>query len=383
MADSTAEPEALAHMHEKLDEMWAYCRRTACRHHALVDYFGQSLEQESCNACDFCLDHYKPVTDPLIVGQKILSCVLRLKEGFGAAYVADVLCGSQKKDILERGHHDLSTYGLLQHHPTHVVRDWMEQLITQGFMNRDADVSVLRVTPEGRELLRGTRTPHLVESATPSKIVPSRQNAQADTPEDALFQELRRWRRATADEKNVPPFVVFGDATLLHLAAVRPTTKQALLQVQGIGQRKAGEYGKFLLPLIQRYCEQHALSTNVGVRLIPHVERTVSAGSAPRERKRHHAAEAAFVMFRNGDSPESVANTVGRTVDWGYEKLAEYIRAEGVTDPEPWVDQTVFAKVSDLADTIGADRMKPIYEYFDGTINYDTIRVCLAIHRNR
>jgi ATP-dependent DNA helicase RecQ len=88
-------------------------------------------------------------------------------------------------------------------------------------------------------------------------------------------------------------------------------------------------------------------------------------------------------MFRNGDSPESVANTVGRTADWGYEKLAEYIRDEGVTDPEPWVDVSVFAKVSELAETIGADRMKPIYDYFDGTITYDTIRVCLAIHRNR
>ncbi len=383
MADSTAEPEALAHMHEKLDEMWAYCRKTACRHHALVDYFGQALEQESCNACDYCLDHYKPVTDPLVVSQKILSCVLRLKEGFGAAYTADVLCGSKKKDILERAHHELSTYALLQHHPTHVVRDWMEQLITQGFMRRDEEVSVLRVTPEGRELLRGSRAPHLVEAATPSKIVPTRQNAQAATPEDELFQELRRWRRATADEKNVPPFVIFGDTTLLHLASVRPSTKQALLQVQGIGQKKASEHGKYVLPLIQRYCEQHSLPMDVGIRLVPHVERTMSAGSAPRDRKRSQGTDAAFVMFRNGESPESVANTVGRTVNWGYEKLVDYIQDANVTDPAPWVDETVFAKVSDLVDAIGTNRMKPIYDYFDGAITYDTIRLCLAIYQNR
>jgi hypothetical protein len=88
-------------------------------------------------------------------------------------------------------------------------------------------------------------------------------------------------------------------------------------------------------------------------------------------------------MFRNGESPESVANTVGRTVNWGYEKLVDYIQDANVTDPAPWVDESLFAKVSELLDTIGTNRMKPIYDYFDGDITYDTIRLCLAIYQNR
>jgi ATP-dependent DNA helicase RecQ len=393
MSKSEADREALDHMLEKLDDMWAFCQKRTCRHQALVEYFGQSLEQNSCNACDHCLGNFQPVSDALVVGQKILSCVLRLKEGFGTTYTADVLSGSKKEDIFQRRHDELSTYGLLKERRSREIRDWICQLITQGFLRRDDDVGVLKVTPDGRELLRGKRAPRLLEELTPvdeglpetkpPKKRPSRWGAAPNTPEEELFQELRRWRRATADEKNVPPFVVFGDTTLLQLAAVRPSSKQALLQVQGIGQKKATEFGKYLLPILKTFCQQQGLPMDVGIQLVPNDNRTLSHGTPPRERQRSRSLEAAHVMFRNGESPEAVANALARTTSWAHDKLAEFLRDEGHTDPSPWVDAATYEQIAECAPLLGIDRMKPIYDYHDGAISYDIIRVCLAIYRNR
>lgn len=383
MADSTADAEALAHMHEKLDDMWGFCRGATCRHQALVEYFGQTLEQENCRACDVCLEHVLIVNEPIVIGKKILSCVLRLRESFGAAYTADVLCGSQRKEIVERRHNELSTYALLNGHPIRVVRDWIEQLVAQDFLARDVEIGILRVTAEGKALLRGERTPQLVEQRVQSKIVPARNTTDVDSPEDGLFQELRRWRRRTADELNVPPFVVFGDATLLQLAAVRPSTKQTLLQVQGIGQKKASQYGKYLLPLIKAHCDAHSLAMDVGVRLVRHAERTCSHGTAPASRTLSRTVQAAFVMFERGESIDSVADAVGRSRSWAVEKLADFLRDRQVTEPEPWVDGAVYAKVAECAGLVGTARMKPIYDRFDGEISYDTIRICLALIQNQ
>lgn len=398
MAKSTADPDALEHMYEKLDEMWDFCRKSTCRHRALVKYFGQSLKQKNCKACDYCLNRVPPIAphhfepppveshtphiDPLIVGQMILSCVLRLREAYDLDYVAEVLCGSQNKDILERRHNELSTYGLLSMHPIPRVQNWTQQLLAQGFLDRDS-TGALHVTPEGRLLLRGERTPQLADEHTPSNTASAPHQAPAETLEERLFQELRRWRRATADEQNIPPFLVFEDTTLLNLAAMRPSNKHTLLQVHGIGRIKADRYGKYLLPLIRRFCEQHDLPLDVGVRLVAHEERTRSSGTQPSTRRLSRTERAARVMFENGESPEAVRQALARSVSWAYEQLAEWLREQGTTEPEPWVDTILYARFEAIVSAVGTARLRPIYDLLDGEVPYEVIRTCISIYENR
>ncbi len=141
----------------KLNAMYSYCTGVTCRHRALVNYFGQDLDEASCGACDVCLGDLDSIEDSTEVAQKILSCVVRLRERFGADYTASVLKGSRDRRILDRGHDALSTYGLLADVGKGTTRDWIEQLVGQGSLEKVGDYNVLHVTEVGWRVLREKR----------------------------------------------------------------------------------------------------------------------------------------------------------------------------------------------------------------------------------
>ena len=194
---------------EKLNEMYSYCAGVACRHRSLVRYFGQDLETENCQSCDVCLGDLDPHPESLVLAQKILSCVVRLKERFGAGHTAQVLAGSNAKKILQFHHDQLSTYGLLSDHTEKNVRDWVEQLVGQGCLAKEGEYNTLTVTPEGRRALKGEWTPTLLK---PVERVSKTSRAALDSWEGVdrgLFEELRDLRRRISQERSVPAFVVF------------------------------------------------------------------------------------------------------------------------------------------------------------------------------
>jgi ATP-dependent DNA helicase RecQ len=136
LMQDTEDPAVLDAGRESLQAMKQYCVSTRCRHAQLVEHFGQILEASNCGACDFCLKEMEPVSDPLIVGQKILSSVVRQGERFGAAYTAQVLRGSRAKRIVENGHDKLTTHGLMKDESEPQLRNWIDQLLSQGFLRQ-------------------------------------------------------------------------------------------------------------------------------------------------------------------------------------------------------------------------------------------------------
>ena len=129
----------------------SFCSGVTCRHRAITAYFGQQLAAESCGACDVCLAELDLVDDPLIIAQKILSCVARVGENYGGEHVALVLVGSSEERVISRGHNELSTWGLLREHDKRNVRAWIDQLVSQEFLARTGEYNVLQLTPLGRE----------------------------------------------------------------------------------------------------------------------------------------------------------------------------------------------------------------------------------------
>ncbi|HEV2721849.1 MAG TPA: RecQ family ATP-dependent DNA helicase, partial [Thermoanaerobaculia bacterium] len=133
-----------------------YCSGTTCRHRALVEYFGQRYDAESCAACDLCLGETEDVPEALVVAQKIVSCVVRVNQSFGAGHVISILRGESTDKVRARGHDRLSTFGLLKGHTRNEVRDWIFQLVAQGYLDQADDMyPVLRLTERSRALLRG------------------------------------------------------------------------------------------------------------------------------------------------------------------------------------------------------------------------------------
>ncbi len=256
------EPVARTISLEKLNHMYAYCTASACRRREILAYFGQRPARDNCAACDVCLGDVKGMKDSLVTAQKILSCVLRQGERFGGDYTALVLTGSGDERIARNMHDQLSTYGLLRDFSKRAVRDWIEQLASQGCLDRVGEFKVLAVTALGRRVLKGLHTPNLLEppkKREPKKRAPKSVRAAKVSMEgvdQALFEALRALRREIADSKGIPAYVVFHDAALLDMARRKPTTETELLEVFGLGERKAAQYGREFLGVIRRSLER-------------------------------------------------------------------------------------------------------------------------------
>jgi ATP-dependent DNA helicase RecQ len=236
---------------EKIDN---YAKSVKCRHASLLEHFGQPWTYGPCNACDVCLGKLELMDDALVIGQKILSCVLRVRENYGADYVAQVLIGSREQRIVAAGHDQLSTWGLLSDFGRQQVRQWIEQLVGQGYLRKEGDYHLVRVTDEGRRLLAGELTPTLLrptkESRAPS-AAPSLDSWEGVDRE--LFDALRQLRREEATQRSVPAYIVFGDATLRDMARLRPTSLEQLIEVRGVGQKKLADFGQKFVDCITSY----------------------------------------------------------------------------------------------------------------------------------
>ncbi|HEX6203228.1 MAG TPA: DNA helicase RecQ [Thermoanaerobaculia bacterium] len=240
-----------------LREMQGYAGTPRCRHRALVEYFGEPWGRGPCGACDWCLgelDHLDRVDDALVVGQKVLSAVLRTDQRFGAGHVADVLRGRETDKVRARGHHQVRTFGALADESERAVRSVIDQLLDQGFLEQVGDrYPVLQVTAAGRELLRGELQPVLYRERVRAKKRAAPSKAERESWEGVdrdLFEALRELRREIARERGVPPYVVGHDSMLRELARVRPTTLGGLLAVRGMGEKKAAELGERFLAVI-------------------------------------------------------------------------------------------------------------------------------------
>lgn len=246
----------------KLNEMYDYCNGVTCRHRALLTYFGQELAGDNCGACDVCLGELNCMEGSLIIAQKILSCVVRLRERFGGDYTALVLTGSRDERVVKNGHDTLSTYAILQDFPKRAVRDWIEQLVARGYLRKDGEYAVLRVTEAGWRVLRGEETPHLLKPVKKSRKKVSRRAVDSwEGVDKGLFRALRQLRSDIAREKGVPPYIVFGDAALRDMARRRPSTTAGFMEVKGVGEKKCAEYAAAFLAAIEEYDRSSSLQT--------------------------------------------------------------------------------------------------------------------------
>ncbi len=180
-----------------------FCKSVTCRHRALVEHFGQSFERDDCGACDICLGEFQQVEEPLLIAQKILSCVARLEQRFGADYTTQVLVGSEEKRIFERKHNQLSTYGILSEYPKATIRDWLEQLVGQGCAVKATEYNLVHLTELGRQVLRGEHTPMLIRPKQKKNPRLSRTNTidAWEGVDRELFESLRVLRRKLAAEQ--------------------------------------------------------------------------------------------------------------------------------------------------------------------------------------
>jgi ATP-dependent DNA helicase RecQ len=240
-----------------LRDMERYASGVGCRHRHLVGHFGERYAAPDCGACDVCLGELETVDDPVTLARKILSCVARVGQRFGAAHVTNVLRGSTGDQVTARRHDTLSTFGLLRDRTVDEVRGYIDQLLGRGFLRQlDDQYPVLALTDEGVALLKdAAAAPDLAlvrqRRPDPTRARASRADVEGwEGVDRELFERLRAFRLRVARSRGVPPYVIFHDTTLRELARRSPASIDELRHVYGVGARKVEDLGPAVLDVI-------------------------------------------------------------------------------------------------------------------------------------
>jgi len=359
-----------------LRDMQRYCVRTECRHRQLSEYFGQRLDSDGCGACDVCLGEIEGVFDGTVTAQKILSCVARVEERFGATHVVNVLRGAENETVRRHGHARLSTFGLLRDMPQKEVSNYVYQLIDQGLLVRAAgEFPTLGLNAESWSVMRGQSRVFLREiTARQTQVARSESDAWAGVDRD-LFETLRRLRRQFAEDRGVPPFVIFNDATLRDMARRRPGSLRALRAVSGIGERKLRDFGAAFVEKIvaSGRAAPESATADAGD----------DGGEASDERghgarRRSQSSRYAARLFADGATIEDVMDAMGRARSTALRYLLDHIACERPASIARWVDEETYARVEEAAQALGTRFLGPIREHLGGEIDYDLIRLVLA-----
>jgi ATP-dependent DNA helicase RecQ len=370
--ETSSSPEVFDAQTQLLKQMQRFCNSANCRHRALVEYFGQTYDADKCGACDVCLTDVEGIEDGTVTAQKILSCVARVEERFGAGHVADVLIGADTEMIRNCRHDQLSTYGLLRDVPKKQLQSIVFQLVDQGLLDRTlGDRPVLKLNDESWKVLRGQRGVRLIKPKEES-LAKSKADVESwESVDRGLFEHLRKWRQGVAAEHRVPPFVIFHDSVLRGLARVRPSKKDMLRQVPGIGERKLADFGQRLLELIHSFCSEHHLSTD-------QTQAEPAAIGYVKSKSKSAAKAHAFELFRKGWPLDDVKHKLDRARSTVTDYLQEYITDEKPRSIKPWVSDEAYKQITAAAAKSEDCRLTPIFERLDGRVPYDVIRLVLS-----
>jgi len=235
----------------KLNSMVGFAESLTCRRRVLLGYLGEEIKDD-CGNCDICLNPPERF-DASEAARKLLSCVYRLRQSFGIKHVVDVLRGADTKRMRKFGHHRLSTYGIGTEYSQAQWLSITRQLIHRGYLLQDiAAFSVLKLTPQAVRILKAEETIELARPRIREKARGKPPAAAADLDGSALrlFESLRALRKQLAEEQGVPPYVIFGDASLMEMSRKRPANAAEFLEINGVGQVKLERYGQVFLQAI-------------------------------------------------------------------------------------------------------------------------------------
>lgn len=237
----------------KLDTMLGFCEITSCRRHAILSYFGETAPT-ACGNCDTCLQ--PPETwDGTTAARKALSCIYRSGQRFGVGHLVDILLGRDKEKIRRFGHDRLSVFGAGKELGEGQWRSVFRQLIAHGHIHVDVEgYGGLHLTEQCRPLLKGTtEITFRKEAKVVKKPRTEIRNVDLNKVNDELFQDLKACRSRLAAQQGVPPYIIFHDSTLQEMAQYLPGSRDALLEINGVGKHKLEKYGEEFLSIIQSF----------------------------------------------------------------------------------------------------------------------------------
>jgi ATP-dependent DNA helicase RecQ len=354
-ADESEKNEVLI---EKLNRMLEYAEATTCRRKILLAYFSE-VYSKNCGNCDVCRNP-KEMFDGTIIAQKALSAIKRTNENAGNNTIIELLRGAKTTEMFSKGYHELKTFGIGSDLSFKEWQFYLTQLKNIGLIEIAYDDSMhLKISNYGISVLLGKQRIQLANYLEKIKQNPkSLKKTKSLSPsplslEDLLFDQLKLLRRKLSVEFNVPPYIIFSDATLQQMANEKPKTNIEFLAIQGVGDQKLATYGEDFMSVIRNF------------------NRSTTQESS--------TTEITYSLLKNGLSIEEISIKRNLSETTIYSHLSQLLNEGKEISIFDFVTNFEVEKIKELSLKIDpVNQLKPYFEALNGEIEYGKIRLCLT-----
>ena len=377
--NSTYSSERQKLLYTNLQYLIDYCNTNECLRNSILNYFGEEIKEEKCNNCGNCLSESE-MLDITVEAQKILSCIYRARERFGATVIAQILRGSKSKRILDLGLDNLSTYGIMEEYTEATIKEMIMVLVSMDYIHMTADkYPVLKLRPSSALVLKGeVKVYHKKDLIESKQLRPKKEGMRKTVDLDhieenynrELFEELRELRYKIAQENSTAPFIIFHDSSLKEMATYYPKSKEEFLKIKGVGIKKYESYGEQFMEIIINYVENNGIDNSK-------IERKVI--EVPRKLQGNH--EDTYDCYLEGLSLEEIANKRDLTVGTILRHLEKSHNNGQIIDWSRFIDNNKEEKILAAIDEVGGERLRPIKEALPDDISYEDIKI--AILKNK
>ncbi|GMN06398.1 DNA helicase RecQ [Croceitalea sp. MTPC5] len=335
----------------KLERMQQFAEALSCRRIALLNYFGEHVNQ-GCGNCDIC-DRPPTYFDATVLAQKICSAVARLKEKEPMGMVIDVLRGAQNAQVIEKGYQQIKTYGAVKDVSWQDLQQYAIQLLNQGIFDINfKEGARLGLTPLAKEVLFSNKKIQL--AVLQKEKFEAKRITKSKSKKSGLFEKLRLLRHQIATSEGIPAYVVFGDASLKDMEAKLPKNETEFMGISGVGQAKLEKYAAVFLKEIASYTEFKKTKVATHLRSLQ--------------------------LFKEGLSIQDIAVTRNLSENTIYGHLVK-ANVEGKhVDLHQFLTGAEFDEIADAKeDLTQADSLKSYFEYFEGKMPYWKIKIGLYL----
>jgi ATP-dependent DNA helicase RecQ len=362
LTQNTENQENLELQLAKLDRMLQYAESLICRRKILLNYFSETMEHD-CGNCDVCLNPPRQF-DGTVIAQKALSAIARMNQEVGMGILIDVLRGSARQEILEKGYQNIKTYGAGREYSFPEWQFYLLQLLNMGIIEIAYDRRhTLALTPQSHDILFNGKKVDLVQIATHKKAIESRQieskpKSKKAALQEELFEKLRQLRLRFANERGVPAYNIFTDKTLEEMAQKMPTNDASMANISGMSERKMQLFGSPFMQTIVDFVKEKT------------IEGAYIQGST---------YVLTHEMYKNGMTVEAIAKERGISAVTVYSHLA-YLYEKGETIPiGNYVNKEEVKKVLDVLPLMQEPyQLSLIFQALNEQIEYHKIRFALA-----
>ena len=392
--DEKPDPKEREIARAQLEQIVHYAEVASCRREFLLGYFGEKYEAPAsgttrfektdhraaleigapnCGACDNCLAP-RQTWDATLAAQKFLSCVYRIREksgfGVGVQHIVEVLCGADTEKVRKFGHESLSTYGIGNEHTR---ADWGNigrQLVRLGFLFQNPEkFNIIELTEAGRATLKSRQKITLTKPVAAPVAIEHRIGEIAC--DEVLFEQLRQLRKQLADERGVPPYIVFSDVALRQMARFYPQSGTEFSRISGVGDKKLREFGVVFLREIATHLQTHPRQM--------FADDSFGEPVAPQRSKLTDTVRETLHFFQHGREPTAIASIRQLSEGTIYSHLAEAILAGEDLDMHRLVSPKARQEIVAALAGYHAASLSPVFDKLGGRHPYGQIRVCRAM----